>query len=60
MENISKRNARLLLIWIANRRKQALKRDAKNLGPYWKTVLRHDILDARCVNRGELIPAKRW
>lgn len=60
MENETKVNARIFLIWIADRRRETLSRPKHNRGFYWKTVMRHNILNARCMNKGETIPASRW
>jgi hypothetical protein len=57
MENLDKRNARHTLIWVAKRRADILKRAPLNRGQYWKEYIRKEILKARHMNNGEIIPA---
>lgn len=58
MENLAKRQARLILIECAARR--MAKKTQVYPGKYWKEVQVHKLLDARCLNRGEPVPASRW
>lgn len=51
MENLTKVNARLMLIWAGNRRRETLARACK--GPYWKEVVKGDVITARRLNNAK-------